>query len=338
MENVSKVASFSRNRNIDLARFFFALLVVVIHVPCFGREYILPIARCAVPFFYMVTGYFLYSKCDTELQRKSRIRKTFSKWLRLWGKYTFCLGSIVLFINWRLGNSIELRINDIISMIHYGYNPILDVIYCQNISLGTNVLWFLYNGAIVLILSIKFTPPPQKAVNKLSMTVLTGIVLCTILSYVNGGTAKYKFFLVSYPSILTGYYLHIYEHKIFSKVQMLHLISMAIVLLFLLYVEALGFRKSNIESIDAYLFTLPCAMSFMLILLRSNNSRLARKLIGEIPVSITLDIYVWHRLVYAFLVMIDKQNRMTPYAVILCYVSIFVASLLIRKRSSISNQ
>lgn len=49
-----------RNLLIDYARYVFAFLVVCIHVLlAHGGTLYMPLARCAVPFFYLVTGYFL---------------------------------------------------------------------------------------------------------------------------------------------------------------------------------------------------------------------------------------------------------------------------------------
>lgn len=52
-----------RNPIIEYARYLFAFSVVCLHVPLgYGSSVIIPFARCAVPFFYMIMGYFLAKK------------------------------------------------------------------------------------------------------------------------------------------------------------------------------------------------------------------------------------------------------------------------------------
>lgn len=52
-----------------------ALFVVMIHVPFLGKEYVLPLTKCAVPCFFMISGYFLY---DHAL---SVMRSRMKRWL-----------------------------------------------------------------------------------------------------------------------------------------------------------------------------------------------------------------------------------------------------------------
>lgn len=58
-----------RNNSIDTLKCLCAVLVVFIHVPAPYQTTILPITRCAVPLFFMISGYFLYSE-DGKLTKK----------------------------------------------------------------------------------------------------------------------------------------------------------------------------------------------------------------------------------------------------------------------------
>lgn len=57
--------SKERNYNLDVLKTICAFLVICIHVPFPGivGEIIIPLARIAVPIFFMITGYF-YDKID----------------------------------------------------------------------------------------------------------------------------------------------------------------------------------------------------------------------------------------------------------------------------------
>lgn len=50
-----------RNYSIDCLKFLCAVMIVFLHVNTPYQEFILPITRCAVPIFLMISGYFLYS-------------------------------------------------------------------------------------------------------------------------------------------------------------------------------------------------------------------------------------------------------------------------------------
>lgn len=51
-----------RNHSVDSLKFVCAVLVVFLHVNSKGHAYYLPITRCAVPCFFMISGYFLMSE------------------------------------------------------------------------------------------------------------------------------------------------------------------------------------------------------------------------------------------------------------------------------------
>ena len=49
----------NRNLGVDILKFLCAFLVVMIHAPIPGvSQYTTPIARIAVPIFFMITGYY----------------------------------------------------------------------------------------------------------------------------------------------------------------------------------------------------------------------------------------------------------------------------------------
>lgn len=45
-----------RNYSIDILKFICAILVVFLHTDCVYHDYILPLTRCAVPCFFMISG------------------------------------------------------------------------------------------------------------------------------------------------------------------------------------------------------------------------------------------------------------------------------------------
>lgn len=63
-----------RNNGFDFLKYICAFLIICIHSDYQGAEFIKPIARIAVPIFFMITGYFYSSICEAGRQR-IQIRK-----------------------------------------------------------------------------------------------------------------------------------------------------------------------------------------------------------------------------------------------------------------------
>ncbi len=135
-----------RNYNIDVARFIFAFFVVIIHVPLIGADYLMPLARCAVPFFYMISGYFLFSNDDQILE--SRLISNMKKWWKMWLTYILILIVISLVLNKLLGNTIHFSKYEILFWLTNGVGPVVDIVVFRGVPYGLQTVWFLYVGAI----------------------------------------------------------------------------------------------------------------------------------------------------------------------------------------------
>ena len=56
-----------RNYSIDILKTICCFLIIIIHIPWNFKEEILPLTRCAVPCFFMISGFFLYQKDGIDL-------------------------------------------------------------------------------------------------------------------------------------------------------------------------------------------------------------------------------------------------------------------------------
>ena len=54
--------------NIDSLKFLCAVLVIFLHVRTPYQEYILPLTRCAVPCFFMISGYLIFTNDKLKLE------------------------------------------------------------------------------------------------------------------------------------------------------------------------------------------------------------------------------------------------------------------------------
>lgn len=140
------VENKDRKIGLDILKFIVAFLVVCIHAPFEGEsgKYIIAISRCAVPVFFMITGFFYSEQMDS-----SKFNKQILKVLKL------CIISNIFFILFRIvlclidGNSCILLFKNIFNrtaitnFILYNESPI----YFH--------LWYL-NALLYVLIIMKF--------------------------------------------------------------------------------------------------------------------------------------------------------------------------------------
>ena len=80
----------SRNYSLDMLKFLLAFLIVIHHSPSPFHDFIQPLTTCAVPVFFMISGYLIFSK---EIIAP-RIYKNAVRILKIFG------GAIILFYLW----------------------------------------------------------------------------------------------------------------------------------------------------------------------------------------------------------------------------------------------
>ena len=125
-----------RNYSIDILKFVCAVLVVFLHTNCAYKDYVLPLTRCAVPCFFMISGYLLYREGGIGVERIKRNFMHVAK-ITLW--------ATVLFLFWKELTSIRNGV----------YVPsakqMLEWIILNKCPFGFH-LWYLYAYLYVLMI------------------------------------------------------------------------------------------------------------------------------------------------------------------------------------------
>ena len=191
-----------RNPLIDYARYFFAFLVVCIHVPlAHGGAIIWPFARCAVPFFYLVTGYFLGKACsDDKSILAFKLKKSCHKWLNLWLKYTLALLFISIILDVCLGQIESWTWNDTYTMLMSGVCAFIDQHEWKLQTYGISTLWFLYCGFLafcIIYIMRKFV---------YTAWFLLIIIICQVsfVFFIYNGVTNWLFFYSTLPFLYYG--------------------------------------------------------------------------------------------------------------------------------------
>lgn len=149
----TNTAKLNRNSTIDTLRLVAAFLVVVIHSGIHGIEgkagffgtILLIFGRLAVPFFFVVSGYFLYSSYDKQV---SKVSKSIPKLLNI-----FLLSSVLYFIffGWYFG-SYDFAVSLITPTTIFNMLAFNHPIYNE-------ALWFLLaliGSSLIIMLNAKY--------------------------------------------------------------------------------------------------------------------------------------------------------------------------------------
>ena len=327
----SRTVSSKENKQVDVIKFFAALLIVASHCLPLVRNnnvnflYGQWLFRFCVPFFLISAGYFFSS--FQELRKLKYIKRI---------AIIYFLSS-VLYIPFFISNSMTAIIRTAI----FGYYH----------------LWYLSALLVALIIRFFFEKHFSRIFNKLyfSLTVLLIIIgafydeyqhvfiwmndipLVNYIGYliqVSGGHRHALFF--AFPMVLIGKFL--YEHQRNIQMSKTICILLTILSLFVSLAETLLLRRFGGESItcDITLFNyLPAVFLFILTFsyqqkaLETINTRALRK-VADI-------VYISHKL---FILVVDKFLSIAyiPRLILILILSISISSLYVKVESVIKDK
>ena len=308
-----------RNLSIDLGRWIFAFLIVTIHLNIFAKDIFLPIARCAVPFFYMVTGYYIAN------QTSGMIAKSALKWFWMWIKYFVIIAIAVCLIEHSIP---QFCLSDLKELICMGSITRLSVhTVCGYTCDVVSPLWFLYSGAIALILIalLRRTCRNHRFEYILSMLVFSVPAMAYFAHVEN--QYPFRLFTTSIPFLSIGMVMRNHKVKDWAVFNtMRYCILLFVMILFLEYFLLREYRTTQCE---IFICTIPLSImlfSYFLVM------KLPEKLGGGIsllPVRTTMDVYVWH--CFTAYVLLKLDINFYWLTAIVVFVLVSSLSVLTRK-------
>ncbi len=271
-----------------------AFLVVVIHFPMKYGYYFFPIVRIAVPCFFMISGYFLYN--DNREKMLSNLKRAFCKTLQvtIWA-YVFYL-LVAIFKSVILGTSLNIVSQTWLYYIIAG--PLIG---------SSSHLWYLiaYLEALIVVLICT----KSNTIKILWWFIPIGLIANLLLGkygfllppfdFSSVGIPNYimarNVFTIGIPAFASGLLLRKNIAQINERVNNKKAWITAISFLILAVVEFVilhvKFEKKYMADIS--LFTMPLAISFILLCLKypdfGNKSHITT--IGH---RYSSDIYIYH--------------------------------------------
>lgn len=203
------------NPYLDIIKFVLANMVVCIHFVIPGQigDAIDCLARVAVPFFFIVSGYYSYN-CETRV-----LFRRFGKNL------LFLTGFSLLYFIWGIWNTVYVSGGDFSSYFHDKINRTTAVDFLlYGINPFSNHLWFLH---ALLVSYLFFTIAQLTIKNKkilyglliIAMMLLLGVHLYwgSVLPMLSMESVPKKLYrnawMFGIPLFLVGYIIHLWEYR-----------------------------------------------------------------------------------------------------------------------------
>lgn len=239
-----------RNYSIDLLKTILAFLIVLHHSPSPFHDTMQPITTCAVPTFFMISGFLIFRK---EISFK-RIMKNAIRIMKIF------LGALLIFYIWFWIRHEELYIPN--------FKDICLMVFANNEPLSGH-LWYLMAYAYALIVIAIFTLKGK--MQYLKYIAIIGLVLyflfdiwhiyCNVPKYLTLVYCFRNFFFTAIPMMFIGSTV-VDRNSIRTKTIAVWLIFFSICA----WVEMNSFHVNHIA--DVYFFTIP--LSFFLFSLFVN--------------------------------------------------------------------
>lgn len=256
----------------------------------------MPLARCAVPFFYLVSVFLAKKTYSMDMAPFLSLSK---KWILMWSKYFILFAIIGVLIDWYSGDVMYPSLCDIKSLMLSGQCLYVNEHLVNAHKMGLLTLWFLYEGAMAFGLLFLL----RKHLH--SKFLLFIIILSQLASaiLIHKGICKWLFLYSSFPFLYYGMW--------FGRTDLPSNIGKKI---FLIMAACGSFLLSIIEYKilgDVVFVNLFFSIILFILIASPETEKTSYRLMPPILLRkfrksspITLDIYIWHRFVYVLIVLL----------------------------------
>lgn len=293
-----------RNYTLDKLKFIAAFFIIAVHIGYFADynqtfgELFRVATRWALPFFFIVSGYFLGKSSSFKLENR--------------------LNSI-------LGIFIVSSIVYLPYVFIQNQDNFLSILFSNNLIFGINYhLWYLSSLIIAFILVSFFVDTFNKKFTLLiSLALMALLWISDIQKFLNIQNSFYFFrTLIGFPLVYIGYLTAKSEYKF----KVVNLITIFIVSIFLMLAEVyLLSSYYNLNSLERQFPLFSFVAAYVLLLIGINYTSGSNKL-AEYGKSYALGIYLYHLIFMPILSKTMKHfNMFNSFALL---ISTFVVTLI----------
>lgn len=275
-----------RNHSIDTLKFICAVLVVLLHTTCDIQDTFLPLTRCAVPCFFMTSGYLLMNDGQIGKERLGRNLRHLLK-VTVWATLLFA----VIEELWALKDG---------GMYVPSLKQWMMFLFLNQTPFGFH-LWYLYAYMyVLLIVSVADKHAGWKPLFSLIPILLTansafGNYSLTLWGRPFPNTLVRSFLFTGLPYFALGVWLKTRQDR-------LHNINRSLLLSGVIIFSLTSILEQCLDQVpvrEHYISTTFLAMSLFLLMLSYNQKRAT--VISRLGERDSLYIYIFHPLFYLYL-------------------------------------
>ncbi len=310
---ITSSTSGNRNQNIDILKAVCAIMIVSIHTSYPGKDYLIVLSRIAVPCFFMISGFLMWT--DDRLILQKRVVKTIKHItvITIWATLLYAAAGGA---NYALTGSHPLGLDRFAMWIAF------------NLPLFGGHLWYLF--AYLYVLGIICFCNRKGWLGGLHKLILPLLVACMLLGpysalWFSEPLPYYytrNFLFTGMPFFLLGMWVR--KHISFQKCQSVSNKTLIATIVLLLPITVADFRWTTSlvhDWYELYPTVIILAIAVLLYTVQSNNKKflwLAR--LGE---KYSLYIYIYHLLILYLISAVGQRITFIP-SVLLNEYSFFI--------------
>lgn len=315
---------------VDVLRLFFAVLVMMIHTMAFQSinedlriATSMGICRLAVPFFFIVTGYFLYNRIQSQKEPKSTLKRL-----------------LILYVTWVL-----IEIIALFPFVLSSLNMPIRILIQRLLFIGiTGSLWYISS----LIITIFIIAPLLKK-DKIVLLLIAGFIL--YLFGTSGDTYNGLYENTMLNPLIKGYTgifflpqigitesvlfvslgAAVSKYKLNEKIKKSGLLS--IISIIILLVEAFVLNKTGIAK-DANMYLSSIIAAPLIFIWAINYSKNISAKVSKSCKEYSIGLYCSHQIIMIWIIILLPSfaaNSLIKFILTLC-VSALIITLLRKTR------
>ena len=306
----------NRNCLLDILKLACAFLVVCIHTPFKGSEYLAPYTKVAVPIFFMISGWF-YSLTVSRGREKAQIKKI----------ALILLFSGILYIFWDmfltylmaaeqkgLWDFAKFSLRWLFQLFLLRPRGWLEFLLFNSPPFSIH-LWYLSAILYVLILMLLINP----RIDRKKLYWLIPVLLCGKLVLGNysvplfgrqfGMIYSRNFLFFGLPFFLLGDMLHEYRERL--RIYKTALWALLLVSLAAVQLERIMLSRAGYEHTELYISTIVSAGAVFILMVtaRDHNGSVAAIALARRGRELSLGIFIVHPIFMHLLVLLQNSCR-----------------------------
>ena len=254
------------------------------------------------------------------------------------GGYYICYTLILLIIKLVIESHYDqisvFTTEDLQALMISGYCTYLDVLITPSGSFGISTMWFLYCGAVAMVILFLIR---RWIFDQITIAIIGTVSLFAIVTnYISSTPVVPRIFFQALPFLYIGMIIHRYEKNI-KQHRLTWNTTFIIVCMALSVITLYAEQFLSTSAKEVYLSTPVLVVTIFVLCIKYPD--IEWKTTSRLPVKATMDIYVWHRLLYALLVLFacDFKPLSAIAVFLICVVLFSTCRILVENRKVVIN-